>query len=210
MKIFMGRQHTFYSYYLVAACVAVFLLQLAFTPASMLDKDWFTYLFAVTPSLVLSQPWTLVTAMFMHGDWTHLFFNMFALYMFGPYLEYKIGGKRFLGLYFATGIIGNAGYALLSPSAFIPGLGASGAIYGVMGALAILEPNLEVYLFAITPMPLWMVMFFWTLVSLWGTLSLAGGIGYSAHLAGVVAGGAYAYWLKKKNAKLLDSYGLDY
>jgi membrane associated rhomboid family serine protease len=41
-------------------------------------------------------------------------------------------------------------------------------------------------------------------------LSLAGGIGYSAHLAGVVAGGAYAYWLKKKNSKLLDSYGLDY
>jgi len=190
--------------------VAVFLLQLAFTPASPTAPDWFTYLFAVTPSLVLSQPWTLVSAMFMHGDWTHLFFNMFALYMFGPYLEYKIGGKRFLGLYFATGIIGNIGYALLSPSAFIPGLGASGAIYGIMGALAILEPNLEVYLFFITPLPLWMVMFFWTLVSLWGTLSLAGGIGYSAHLAGVVAGGAYAYWLKKKNAKLLDSYGLDY
>ncbi|MFA6329223.1 MAG: rhomboid family intramembrane serine protease [Candidatus Micrarchaeia archaeon] len=206
----MSRQYTFYSYYLVAACVAVFLLQLAFTPASPTAKDWFTYLFAVTPALVLSQPWTLVTAIFMHGDWTHLFFNMFALYMFGPYLEYKIGGKRFLGLFFATGIIGNIGYALLSPSAFIPGLGASGAIYGIMGALAILEPNLEVYLFFITPLPLWMVMFFWTLVSLWGTLSLAGGIGYSAHLAGVVAGGAYAYWLKKKNAKLLDSYGLDY
>lgn len=206
----MARQYTFYSYYLVAACVAVFLLQMAFAPASPTDKDWFTYLFAVTPSLVLSQPWTLVTAIFMHGDLSHIFFNMFALYMFGPYLEYKIGGKRFLGLYFATGIIGNIGYALLSPSAFIPGLGASGAIYGVMGALAILEPNMEVFLFFITPLPLWMVMFFWTLVSLWGTLSLAGGIGYSAHLAGVVAGGAYAYWLKKKNAKLLDSYGLDY
>ena len=206
----MARQYTFYSHYLVAACVAVFLLQMAFTPASPAEADWFTRLFAITPSLLISQPWTLVTAIFMHGDLTHLFFNMFALYMFGPYLEYKIGGKRFLGLYFATGIIGNIGYALLSPSAFIPGLGASGAIYGVMGALAILEPNMEVFLFFITPMPLWMVMFFWTLVSLWGTLSLAGGIGYSAHLAGVVAGGAYAYWLKKKNAKLLDSYGLDY
>jgi membrane associated rhomboid family serine protease len=206
----MPKQYKFYSYYLVAACVAVFLLQLAFAPASAAQRDWFTYLFAITPALVLSQPWTLVTAMFLHGDLTHLLFNMFALYMFGPYLEYKIGARRFLALYFATGIIGNIGYALLSPSAFIAGLGASGAIYGIMGALAILEPNLEVFLFFITPMPLWMVMFFWTLVSLWGTLSLAGGIGYSAHLAGVVAGGAYAYWLKKKNAKLLDSYGLDY
>jgi uncharacterized protein len=206
----MARRYTFYSYYLVAACAAVFLLQLAFAPASPTGNDWFTGLFAVTPALVLSQPWTLVTAMFMHADWTHIFFNMFALYMFGPYLEYKIGGKRFLLLYFATGIIGNIGYALLSPSAFIPGLGASGAIYGIMGALAILEPNLEVYLFFITPLPLWMVMFFWTLVNLWGTLSMAGGIGYSAHLAGLVAGGAYAYWLKKKNARLLDSYGLDY
>ena len=208
----MPRQYTFYSYYLIAACVGVFLLQLAFEPASPLEKDWFTYLFAVTPGLVLSQPWTLVTAIFMHGSWTHLFFNMFALYMFGPYLEYKLGAKRFLGLYFATGIIGNIGYALLSPSAYIPGLGASGAIYGIAGALAVLEPNLPVSILFLpfVPVPLWMMMFFWTLVSLWGTLSLAGGIGYSAHLAGVVAGGAYAYWMKKKNAKLLESYGLDY
>ncbi len=206
----MARQYTFYSYYLVAACVAVFLLQLAFAPASPTGKDWFTGLFALTPNLVIAQPWTLVTAMFLHGDWTHIFFNMFALYMFGPYLEYKIGGKRFLLLYFTAGIIGNIGYALLSPSAFIPGLGASGAIYGIMAALAMLEPNLEVYLFFITPLPLWIVMFFWALVNLWGTLSLAGGIGYSAHLAGGLAGGGYGYWLKKKNAKLLDSYGLDY
>ena len=186
--------------------VAVFFLQF-FTPFGAMIQNLGALWPVGSENFRLWQP---VTYMFLHGGGTHLFFNMFALYMFGPYLEYKIGGKRFLLLYFTAGIIGNIGYALLSPSAFIPGLGASGAIYGIMAALAMLEPNLEVYLFFITPLPLWIVMFFWALVNLWGTLSLAGGIGYSAHLAGGLAGVVYAYWLKKKNAKLLDSYGLDY
>jgi uncharacterized protein len=199
-------QKTFYTYYIIAACVAVFLIQTAVPQA---DQNWIVTTFAITPALVFSQPWTLVTAMFLHANFWHIFLNMFTLFIFGPYLENKIGGRRFLLVFLATGILGNIGYCLLEPNPFIAGLGASGAIYGVMGALAILEPNLPLYMFFLVPLPMWMFMFFWTLINLWGTLSLAGGIGYSAHLVGIVAGGAYAYTLKKETKSILEHYGLD-
>ncbi|MFA5246690.1 MAG: rhomboid family intramembrane serine protease [Candidatus Micrarchaeia archaeon] len=204
----MNKQATFYSYYLIAACAIMFVLQLA-APSNANGLDWVTDTFAITPALALSQPWTFITAAFLHGGYMHLLFNMMALFFFGPYLEYKIGGKRFLLLYFAAAIIGNIGYVLISPNPWASGLGASGAIYGVMGALAILEPNLEVYLFFLTPLPLWMVMCGWTLFNLWGVLTSGTGIGYSAHLAGLLAGAAYAYWLKKKSKSILETYGLD-
>jgi membrane associated rhomboid family serine protease len=80
----------------------------------------------------------LVTAMFLHGSMIHLAFNMAALYWLGTVVEQALGTWRFLLIYFVSGIAGSAGALLLSTQ-FQPTVGASGAIYGILGALLVLE-----------------------------------------------------------------------
>ncbi len=82
--------------------------------------------------------WRLVTAMFLHGSVLHLAFNMFALYWLGSIVEDALGSWRFVLVYFASGLAGSAGALLLS-SPYAVTVGASGAIYGIMGALLVLE-----------------------------------------------------------------------
>lgn len=82
--------------------------------------------------------WRLVSAMFLHGSVIHLAFNMLALYWLGSVVEQSMGTSRFLLVYFASGLAGSAG-ALLMSGAFAVTVGASGAIYGILGALLVLE-----------------------------------------------------------------------
>jgi membrane associated rhomboid family serine protease len=79
----------------------------------------------------------LVTAMFLHEDLLHIGFNMFALYLIGTPVEQYLGRARYLGLYFVSGLAGSAGALLQTPTT--PVLGASGAIFGILGAMLILE-----------------------------------------------------------------------
>lgn len=103
-------------------------------PGGALFERWF-----LVGALVDSgEWWRLVTAMFLHGSLIHLGFNMLALYWLGSVVEQLLGTPRYLLLYFVSGLAGSAG-ALVSSSAFQPTVGASGAIYGVLGALLILE-----------------------------------------------------------------------
>lgn len=104
--------------------------------------------------------WTLVTSMFLHAGFAHLFFNMFSLYFIGNFIEKIVGRKRFLYFYLASGIIAGLFFAILayffgfgllervfgSPS--ITAVGASGAIFGLLGILAVLTPRKKVYLIA--------------------------------------------------------------
>jgi len=83
------------------------------------------------------QWWRLVTAMFLHASILHIGFNMYALWVIGTPVEQYLGKARYLGLYFVSGLAGSAGALLQSP--FTPVLGASGAIFGILGALFVLE-----------------------------------------------------------------------
>jgi membrane associated rhomboid family serine protease len=83
------------------------------------------------------QWWRLVTAMFLHASILHIGFNMYALWVIGTPVEQYLGKVRYLGLYFVSGLAGSAGALLQSP--FTPVLGASGAIFGILGAMMILE-----------------------------------------------------------------------
>jgi membrane associated rhomboid family serine protease len=83
------------------------------------------------------QWWRLVTAMFLHASIIHIGFNMFALYVIGTPVEQYLGKVRYLGLYFVSGLAGSAGALLQAP--FTPELGASGAIFGILGAMLIIE-----------------------------------------------------------------------
>lgn len=173
--------------YLFAINVVVFFIELLF-PQTI-------HYLALTPSLAISMPWTFITSMFLHAGFFHLFLNMFALIMFGPILEYKLGSKKFFYLYLLAGIAGNIGYFLWAFGSQIPGLGASGAIYGVLGALALLEPNLIVLVWFI-PMRLWTAAVFWVFIELF-SLGIPSDIANIAHLAGMAVGFSYAYLLKK-------------
>jgi membrane associated rhomboid family serine protease len=83
------------------------------------------------PQLVLLEPWTVVTSLFAHASFIHLAFNMYSLYALGPALEQALGHRRFATLYFLSGIGGSVGVLLLDSG---PVLGASGAIFGLLGA----------------------------------------------------------------------------
>ena len=83
------------------------------------------------------QWWRLVTAMFLHASILHIAFNMYALWVIGTPVEQYLGSVRYLGLYFVSGLAGSAGALLQSP--YTPVLGASGAIFGILGAMMILE-----------------------------------------------------------------------
>lgn len=173
-----------YAIGLVAACVVLFLIQAIFP--SVTDH------FALYSSRVASEPWLLVTSMFLHGDFAHLFFNMFALGLFGILLESITGSRKFLLVYFSAGIIASIGSALFYPAS----LGASGAIYGVLGALTVLRPRMRVWVWMI-PMPMYVAAIFWAFLDLVGFFAPSG-VANAAHLFGLGAGIAAGFILRGK------------
>lgn len=140
------------------------------------------------------QPWTLLTSTFLHSGFGHLFFNMYALLLFGPLLEARIGMKRFLTIYLASGIIAS----LASSFIYNAALGASGAVMGIIGVLIILMPNLQLLLFFFIPMPLWLAGVVWALLDFF---QIFPGVAHAAHLAGMASGVAYGLFMRKKKKK---------
>jgi len=131
----------------IIAYFAGFFLTYAYGEKFLLDYV------ALTPALILSGEslWTILTSMFMHGSFFHLFANMFSLFFIGNFLEKLIGRKRFFWVYIISGILGSAFFvssAFLFGDLSIPAVGASGAIFGLLGVLAVLVPYSRVYLIA--------------------------------------------------------------
>ena len=168
----------------------------------------------------LFRPWQLVTHMFMHGGFWHLFFNMYTLMIFGTPLERTWGSKKFLLFYFVTGlgaalchnlVIGwqathymNAGNVASAQAALMtPTVGASGAIYGVLLGFGMLWPNTELQLI-FPPVRLtakWFVIIFGAIELVTGLTGMGGNIAHFAHLGGMLFGLALIlYW--KKRGKL--------
>ena len=175
---------------LIAVCTAAFVLDAMFSISDYL---------AFTPAYAFSEPWTVVTAVFMHAGIEHLFFNMFALYMFGTYLEARVERRQFLYLFFAAGMLGNAAYWLTDPLGTIPAVGASGAIYGVMGMLAVLYPTLTVYV-GYMPMPMVFAAVLWFIMEFTG-MFVPSSIAHQAHLAGLVLGVAYGLHARRQRSR---------
>ena len=118
---------------------------------SSLGEEFVLNNMALTPALILSGKslWTFLTSMFMHGSIFHLFANMFSLYFIGRMLEKIIGKKRFLLTYMIAGLIGGVFFiiaSLLFGDVNVPAVGASGALFGLLGVLAVIIPHARVYL----------------------------------------------------------------
>ncbi|VVB51856.1 Rhomboid protease GlpG [uncultured archaeon] len=164
----------------------------------------FTYRYlALTPATVFTMPWTLLTSMFIHVDFTHLLFNMIGLYFFGIYVEQLVGSKTLKRIYFLGGIAGSLAYVFTSlvfgiPAPNIPAVGASGAVFAVMGTLVVLQPNITIYLGFIFPMPLYIWVILYTFMALADMAATMGTIAHNAHLGGMIAGMIFGIQEKKK------------
>lgn len=88
----------------------------------------------------LHQPWRLVTTLFVHANFLHILFNMWSVYVFGSMLERQLGRGRFIALYFISGIGGSVAVSVLAP--LTPTVGASGAIFGLLGAFFVIERHM--------------------------------------------------------------------
>ena len=202
---------TSYSLTILAIALVSFFLDYFFT---YIGYPYSSY-FALSPSDIPNHPLkitlNLVTHMFLHNGPFHLLFNMLFLYFFGPELERRIGGKRFLTVFFISGIIGGISYVLWSffmayvfNTPLFPAVGASGALFGIFACLAILAPEIRVYLFFIpVPMKLTQALVFFTLLDI--VFIVAGDpIALSAHLGGAAAGLVMGSWIKKKKRHIAE------
>jgi len=173
-------------WFLIAACVLVFIITL------VIGGEIFFYL-GLIPALLLDHPWTIITNLFVHGDFWHLLFNMITLYFLGSFLIRLVGERSFLGVFFLGGIIGNIFYIFLGPQD-IPGVGASGAVFALGGALIMIAPRLRVLVFPIpVPIPLWIAMAFFLIISFF-----LRGIAWQAHLGGLLLGLMAGYYFRKR------------
>lgn len=148
-----------------------------------LIRPEFIYLLGFQPAAFFSRPWTVVTAMFVHAGFWHIFANMLTLYFFGSYFSRLVGRDKFLFVYFAGGIVGNLLFwALASP--FAVAVGASGAVFALAGGLVMMRPKLPVIIFPIPlPIPLWVAVIGGFLL-----LSFMPLVAWQAHLGGLIVG----------------------
>ena len=148
----------------------------------------------------LFKPFQLITYMFMHGGFWHIFFNMFSLYMFGSVLENYWGGKKFLVMYLQISFAETPGLVEATINR-IPTVGASGAIYGLLLAYGMMFPN-NVLQFIFPPIALkakWMVIIFGAIELLSGLTGRGGNVAHFAHLGGMIFGLILILYWKKKN-----------
>jgi membrane associated rhomboid family serine protease len=150
-------------------------------------------IFGLTPAMVKKGcVWQLATYMFLHGGLFHLLFNMFALWMFGCELERAWGTREFVKYYFVTGIGAGLLTFVLSFNSHTPTIGASGAIFGILMAFALMFPNRPIYLYFLFPVKAkYLVMFFAVLELMASFRHTSDGIGHFAHLGGMLIGYLY-------------------
>lgn len=178
----------YYPLWLSLTMIVIFIVQLlsdSFTDLLILNESsWF-------------QPWRFVTSIFLHGSLAHLILNLFALLLFGLILEKFIGSKRFLIVFLVTGILAN----LIAVNFYNSSLGASGAIFGVIGALIVIRPMLPIWAFGL-PMPMFVAGMIWAGADILGAYGFLAGnpidnTGNIAHLSGMFFGLVFGFLFRK-------------
>jgi len=157
--------------------------------------------FGLTPLLVVNAGawWQVVTYMFVHGGWGHIFFNMLALFLFGIQLEQRMGSTEFLLYYFICGI--GAGLAtvfinLATGQGAVDVVGASGAIFALLLAFATYFPDARIFIFGILPMRAPVAVALYAGIEIFSSFtSFQSGVAHLTHLAGLLVG--YCYLLAR-------------
>jgi hypothetical protein len=185
--------------------------------ATLINENFMVANFAMFyPASPFFKPWQILTHMFMHGGFWHIFFNMYSLLMFGSILERSLGPKKFLIFYFVTGLgavalhtgvewmqarvfIANGAAGAYQQLLVTPTLGASGAIYGVLIGFAMLYPQARLILI-FPPIPVkakWLVIIFAAIELFSGINGIQDGVAHFAHLGGMLFGWLLIRWWRK-------------
>jgi len=164
----------------------VFLLQ-------MFVSRWFDIYFGLVPFLVWKKYflWQLFTYIFLHGGFSHILFNLLALWMFGGELENYWGSKKFLRYFLLCGIGAGICTVLFTPDIYqqIPVIGASGAIYGILLAFAWLFPNRPIFIYFLFPIPAKYFVIIFGLIEFFASMEgPGGGVAHLTHLGGLFFG----------------------
>lgn len=173
----------------------------------------------VLKSAELWQLWTWITSIFAHSpvNFLHIVGNSIVLYFFGPLVERYVGSKKFAALFVVSGVVAGLAHVgshivfaqldLFGVSGATAVLGASGAIFAVLGVLTVLNPDLRIYLYFILPIPLWLFTLGFAAISVvffldQSTAAAAGqsNVAHFAHLAGLVIGLAYGQRVKGRRS----------
>lgn len=151
------------------------------------------YFLGLTPALLSEQPWTIISNMFVHAGLSHILFNMISLYFLGSFLLRVVGERSFLAVFFLGGLAGNILFVRLANPSWI-GVGASGGIFALAGALAIMVPRAPVFIFFIPiPVPLWAAVMIFFFISF-----LIPTIAWQAHLGGLFLGLIAGLFFRKR------------
>jgi len=190
---------------------AIILVNAAVFVLELMRGDPFVLQWSVVPAQITSgHHWiTILTAMFMHGSWSHIIGNMIFLWAFAPEIEDAMGPLRYLIFYLLGGLIATLAQVAADPHSTVPNLGASGAIAAVMGAFIVTYPRdqirsvLFIFVFArITFIPAAFLIGFWFLTQLFqaGTVAQVqtGGVAYLAHVGGFIFGAVTARWFEDR------------
>ena len=198
------------TYFLIIACMIVFLFEIFYALQNgsfgdenfknALEKLFNDYGFSLQ-NLLSGRYWTLMTSVFLHADPEHLIMNMLALFFFGRVVEMGLGRKKFLLIFITSAIIGNI--AFLISSFFIGSLGnsvigASAAIFGLMGTAMLVKPLEFVFYPYLIPVPLILVAVLYTLSNIGSFLLVASSleesnISYIAHIGGLASGMLFGF-----------------
>jgi membrane associated rhomboid family serine protease len=191
---------------------AIFFFQAIVAPDSAAAIDHLAGLvpaaFGGAVQFTLPAPLTLVTYMFLHANFMHVFGNMIFLFVFGDDIEEAIGHWRFLVFYLACGIGGGLAYVLSGPSSNIDLIGASGAIAGVISAYAMFRPCAKVtVLLGIIPLRLraYWVIGLWVIMQIVDlTNGVQDGVAYWCHIGGLITGAVLFFFMRPPGIRLFD------
>jgi membrane associated rhomboid family serine protease len=192
---------------LIGLCVAVFIYQVSLPPRAL--EAFFLQYGVIPAELTAGENYlSVLTSMFLHGGFGHLFGNMVFLYVFGDNIEDAMGHISYLLFYLLCGIAAALTQVFLNPDSTIPMIGASGAISGVMGAYIVLFPrgNVRAIVFyAVMLVPAWIMIGVWFALQLFSGFSTlggpdVGGTAFWAHVGGFVAGTILVWLFRDKEA----------
>ena len=180
-----------YGGFMLNPVLVLVVINFVFFIATLIRNDLITNL-GLIPVVFTERPWTILSAMFIHSGFWHIFANMITLFFFGRAIYQLVGSNKFLLVYFVGGLVGNLLYVLLGEPYSIA-VGASGAVYAIAGALVVIMPRLTVRLYFFIPMPLWVVVLFFFVI--W---SFIPGVAWQAHIGGLVVGLIAGYFFRRQ------------
>ncbi len=161
------------------------------------------------PPVAFPEGLTLLTYMFLHGNFLHLAGNMIFLWVFGDNVEDAMGHVRFLAFYLICGIFAGLTHALVSASSSAPMIGASGAVAGVIAAYLMLYPNIRVWVLALYRLPLRLsagfVLMVWIVLQVVSAfIDTEANTAWWAHIGGLIAGAILILFMRSPGVRLFD------